>query len=123
MHETDMTKALIHTIRDWWEVEGRPHIETLHLVVGDFTCVEPESLQFAFAAHTRGTFLDRASLAIRTTPLIAFCHSCQAEYEPEIGRHYECPMCNAPMDDIRSGRELKIERVEYTALAVGRAAG
>ena len=74
--------------------------------------VEPVSLQFAFEVQTRNTFLDGVALVIQETPLIAFCHTCQAEYSPEIGIQYACPTCNSPMDDIRSGRELKIDRVE-----------
>ncbi len=49
--------------------------------------------------------------------LIAFCHTCQQEYKPEIGLQYSCPDCNSPMEDIRSGRELKIDRIEYSSLA------
>lgn len=113
MHETDMTKALIMTVRDWWESQPeRPKIAKVHLIVGKFTCVEPVSLQFAFEVQVRNTFLDGAELVIQETPLIAFCHSCQVEYQPEIGLQYACPTCHAPMDDIRSGRELKIDRVE-----------
>ena len=117
MHETDMTKALIMTVREWWESQPeRPAVARVHLTVGQFTCVEPASLQFAFEVQTQGTFLDGAELKIRETPLVAFCHSCQAEYRPELGLRYACPTCHAPMDDIRSGRELKIERVEYRDL-------
>lgn len=116
MHETDMTKALILTVKDWWESQpDRPTIQRIHLTVGRFTCVEPASLRFAFEAQTQHTFLHGAELAIRETPLIAFCHPCQQEYAPEIGLHYACPTCHAPMDDIRSGRELKIDRIEYAA--------
>lgn len=114
MHETDMTKALILTVRDWWECQPqRPPVARVHLTVGQFTCVEPASLQFAFDAQTPGTFLDGAELVIQETPLIAFCHACQAEYQPKIGSAYACPTCHTPMEDIRSGRELKIDRVEY----------
>lgn len=114
MHETDMTKALIHTVRQWWENQpDRPSIRRVHLTVGQFTCVEPASLQFAFAVQTRDTFLAGAELVIRETPLIAFCHRCQQEYAPEIGIQYACPTCRHPMEDIRSGRELKIDRVEF----------
>lgn len=115
MHETDMTKALIITVREWWESQPETtKIQTIHLIVGKFTCVEPASLQFAFAAQTQNTFLDGVKLAIQETPLIAFCHTCQQEYQPEIGRQYACPTCNAPMEDIRSGRELKIGRIEFS---------
>jgi hydrogenase nickel incorporation protein HypA/HybF len=111
-----MTKALIVTVRNWWEEQPeRPKISHIHLIVGQFTCVEPASLQFAFEVQTRKTFLDGAQLVIRETPLIAFCHSCDREYRPEIGIQYACPECRSPMEDIRSGRELKIDRIEYSA--------
>ncbi len=116
MHETDMTKALILTVKEWWETQPEcPKITHIHLTVGQFTCVEPASLQFAFDAQTQNTFLDGVKLVINETPLIAFCHSCQQEYQPEIGLHYTCPICQSPMEEIRSGRELKIDRIEYTA--------
>lgn len=114
MHETDMTRALILTVRDWWEAQpDRPTVATIYLTVGQFTCVEPDSLRFAFAAQTAGTFLDGATLAIRETPLIAFCRGCQVEYRPDMGQQYACPTCHGPMEEIRSGRELKIDRMEY----------
>lgn len=113
MHEVDMTRALLVTIQNWWEEQpDRPKISAVHLIVGQFTCVEPVSLQFAFESQIRNTFLDGAQLHIQETPLIAYCHPCQQEYRPEIGIQYACPTCQSPMDDIRSGRELKIDRVE-----------
>lgn len=116
MHEVDMTKALIATLRDWWkEQPERPQISTVHLLVGEFTCVEPVSLQFAFEVQTQGTFLAGTTLKIQEIPLVAYCHSCQQDYCPDMGTQYACPQCHAPMDDIRSGRELKIDRIEYVA--------
>ncbi|MDJ0634063.1 MAG: hydrogenase maturation nickel metallochaperone HypA [Xenococcaceae cyanobacterium MO_188.B29] len=115
MHETDMTKALILTVKDWYNSQPeKPKIEKIHLIVGQFTCVEPMSLRFAFDIQTRHTFLEGVELAIEETPLIAFCHTCQQEYQPQIGLQYSCPNCNSPMEDIRSGRELKIDRLEYS---------
>jgi hydrogenase nickel incorporation protein HypA/HybF len=117
MHETDMTKALIATINQWWQEQpGNPRISTVHLTVGKFTCVEPVSLQFAFEVQTSNTFLEGAKLEIHETPLIAFCRHCQQEYFPDIGCHYSCPQCSNPMEEIRSGRELKIDRIEYESL-------
>ncbi len=116
MHETDMTKALIMTVRDWYESQPESSkIEKIHLIVGKCTCVEPVSLQFAFEVQARNTFLEGVELVIQETPLIAFCHRCQQEYTPEIGRQYACPQCHSPMEDIRSGRELKIDRIEYSS--------
>lgn len=114
MHETDMTKALILTVTEWLDQQpGNPTVERVHLTVGEFTCVEPASLQFAFAAQTRGSALDGVELVIDEVPLVAFCHPCQQEYRPNVGERYACPHCQAPMEDIRSGRELKIGRIEF----------
>lgn len=116
MHETDMTKALINTVQEWRDSQpGKPKIEGIYLTIGKFTCVEPVSLRFAFEVQTRNTFLEGVKLIITETPLVAFCHICQQEYEPEIGLQYACPECSFPMEDIRSGRELKIDRIEYTS--------
>ncbi len=113
MHEVDMTKALINTVHDWWQAQPQaPSIAAIHLTVGQFTCVEPASLQFAFTAQTPGTFLAGATLKITETPLIAFCPTCQQEYRPVIGRQYACPQCQRPLEEIRSGRELKIDHIE-----------
>lgn len=117
MHETDMTKALILTVKDWYESQVKPlKIEKIHLIVGQFTCIEPVSLQFAFKVQTRNTFLADAELVIKNISLIAFCHNCQQEYQPEMGLQYRCPGCKSPMEDIRSGRELKIDRIEYSIM-------
>lgn len=114
MHEVDMTRSLVLTLRDWWESQpDRPQISRVHLRVGDFTCVEPAGLVFAFDAYREGTFLAAAELVVESVPLVAFCHACQADYRPEMGLHYACPTCGAPMEDIRSGRELKISHIEY----------
>jgi hydrogenase nickel incorporation protein HypA/HybF len=116
MHETDMTKALILTVKDWYKSQSEPSkVEKIYLIVGQFTCVEPVSLQFAFEVQTRNTFLEGVELVIKDVPLIAFCHNCQQEYKPEIGLQYSCPDCKSPMEDIRSGRELKIDRLEYSS--------
>lgn len=117
MHETDMTKALILTIKDWQATQSASQkIEKIHLVVGQFTCVEPVSLKFAFEVQTRNTFLDGVELIVKDIPLIAYCHSCQQEYKPQIGLQYSCPDCQSPMEDIRSGRELKIDHIEYSTI-------
>lgn len=113
-HEVDMTKALIMSLKEWWagQPERRP-VRRVILEVGAFTCVEPGLLRTAFARQRRGTFLQGAELEIRESPFIARCRACRQEYRPEIGLRYACPTCGAALDEIISGRELKIERVEW----------
>ncbi|NJK61911.1 MAG: hydrogenase maturation nickel metallochaperone HypA [Synechococcaceae cyanobacterium SM2_3_1] len=114
MHETDMTRALIQTLQIWWQAQPEsPRIERVYLQVGQFTCVEPASLQFAYRVQTRNTVLEGSQLLIEEIPLVAFCQPCQQTYRPEIGTAYACPTCHAPMQEIRSGRELKIAAIDH----------
>lgn len=113
-HEVDMTKALIMSLREWYETQAEPlPIAQVRLVVGQFTCVEPQLLRSAFTRQKQGTFLEKAEIVIRESVFIAYCAKCEAEYRPELGLEYACPACRSPLHDIRSGRELKIERVEW----------
>lgn len=115
-HEVDMTRALIIALREWQA--DHPHAQPIRRVtlgVGQFTCVEPELLRTSFAQQKSGTFLAAAELIIHNIPFIAYCCTCQQEYRPALGLRYACPTCNAPLHEIRSGRELKIEHVEWAS--------
>ncbi len=113
-HEVDMTKALILSLKEWWVSQPeRLPVQRVVLTVGQFTCVEPDLLRTAFARQRAGTFLDSAELVIRESPFIAHCRGCKQDYTPDLGLRYACPTCGAALDEIRSGRELKIDRVEW----------
>ena len=113
MHEVDMTKALMITLEDWWRSQpGSPVISKVHLQVGEFTCVEPLSLEFAFTAQSQGTFLQGAELVIESVPFVAHCLRCQQDYHPQMGEQYACPTCRDPLTEIVSGRELRIKSLE-----------
>jgi hydrogenase nickel incorporation protein HypA/HybF len=118
-HEVDMTKALIMRLGDWWrgQPDRRP-VGRVTLLVGAFTGVEPALLRRSFERQKRGaSFLQDAMLEIRESPFIARCRACARDYRPELGIRYACPRCGAALDEIRSGRELKIAQVDL----VGRA--
>jgi hydrogenase nickel incorporation protein HypA/HybF len=118
MHEVDMTRALVNALQEWHDgqSESRP-VTRVVLEVGLFTAVEPGALRFAFDVQRRSVgFLTEAELDIREIPLIAYCRSCKTEYRPEIGTRY-AHECGMPMEDIRSGRELRIATVEMKEIA------
>ncbi len=112
-HEVDMTKALMMSLKEWWRSQPQEStVRVVRLVVGQFTCVEPDLLRTAFKRQRMGTFLEQAELEIRESPFVAYCDACDAEYRPDIALEYACPTCKSSLNDIRSGRELKIEGVE-----------
>lgn len=116
MHEVDMTQCLLLAMGDWRRQHEpeQPTVDTVHLLVGDFTCVEPDQLVSTWKAAVAGSWLDGARLAIETVPLQGRCLGCGSTYAPAAEQGYRSPCCDHPMEEIVSGRELKIRSVDYT---------
>ena len=87
MHEVDMTKCLLISLNEWRQRRDDPSamVETVHLEVGRFTCVEPDQLV--------------------TT------------YNPVPESAYRSPCCDHPLEEIVSGRELRIRSIDYRSAA------
>jgi hydrogenase nickel incorporation protein HypA/HybF len=115
MHEVDMTRCLLFSMEDWkrHHAPRLPQVDRVHLQVGTFTCVEPDQLVFTWNAAVQGSWLDGADLVIESVPLVGRCLRCNATYRPEPARGYRSPCCHHPMEEIVSGRELRIRSVEY----------
>ncbi len=60
MHEVDMTQCLLLAMGDWRRQHEpeQPTVDTVHLLVGDFTCVEPDQLVSTWKAAVAGSWLD-----------------------------------------------------------------
>ena len=115
MHEVDMTKCLVLSMQEWRQQHAphTPRVNRLHLQVGTFTCVEPEQLVSTWQAAVRGSWLEGAELAIESVPLVGRCLACNSTYSPDPDQAYRSPCCHHPMEEIVSGRELRIRSVDY----------
>ncbi len=115
MHEVDMTRCLLLSMNEWkaQHTPAVPLVEKVHLQVGAFTCVEPDQLLTTWAVAVQGSWLDGAELVIEPVPLVGRCVPCGATYEPEPAAAYRSPCCQHPMEEIVSGRELRIRSVTY----------
>lgn len=115
MHEVDMTRCLLQALEDWRDQHPvQPHVGTIHLLVGEFTCVEPSQLRLSFAAAVKDTWLAGARLSIASVPLVGKCLVCGNSYRPNPTSGYASPCCGHPLETILSGRELKIRRIDYS---------
>lgn len=115
MHEVDMTKCLFFSMEEWKTQYHPlvPSVDLVHLQVGEFTCVEPEALVFTWSALVDDTWLAGSQLMIESIPLLARCLGCGTSYSPRAEQAYQSPCCKHPMEQIISGRELKIRSIDY----------
>ncbi len=116
MHEVDMTKCLVLSMNEWRQQHqpAVPVVSQVHLQVGDFTCVEPDQLVQTWRIAIQNSWLAGAELTIEQIPLVARCVCCNSTYRPSSDQAYQSPCCGHPMEDIVSGRELRIRSVDYS---------
>lgn len=115
MHEVDMTRCLLLSMNEWKQQHAPrvPAVDRVHLEVGTFTCVEPDQLVVTWSDAVKGSWLDGAELVIESVPLVGRCVRCQATYSPDPADGFRSPCCHHPMEEIVSGRELRIRSVAY----------
>ncbi|TGG82646.1 MAG: hydrogenase maturation nickel metallochaperone HypA [Aphanocapsa feldmannii 277cV] len=115
MHEVDMTKCLLISLNEWRDRQAQPTamVETVHLDVGRFTCVEPNQLVTTYNAAVQGSWLDGSELTITEIPFVGRCVACNASYNPVPESAYRSPCCDHPLKEIVSGRELRIRSIDY----------
>jgi hydrogenase nickel incorporation protein HypA/HybF len=115
MHEVDMTRCLLLSMNQWKDqhAPATPVVNRVHLQVGAFTCVEPDQLVTTWRVAVRGSWLDGAELVIESVPLVGRCVLCASTYSPDPREAYRSPCCQHPMEEIVSGRELRIRSVDY----------
>jgi hydrogenase nickel incorporation protein HypA/HybF len=115
VHEVDMTRCLLLSMHEWKQQHAPrvPHVDRVHLEVGTFTCVEPDQLVVTWSDAVKGTWLDGSELVIESVPLVGRCLRCQATYSPDPTDSFRSPCCQHPMEEIVSGRELRIRSVAY----------
>ena len=115
MHEVDMTKCLLISLNDWRDQrdDSSAMVETVHLDVGRFTCVEPDQLVTTYNAAVQGSWLDGSKLTITEIPFVGRCLSCNSSYNPVPENAYRSPCCDQPLEEIVSGRELRIRSIDY----------
>ena len=110
-----MTRCLVLSMHEWRQQHAprMPRVDRVHLQVGTFTCVEPDQLVVTWADAVKGSWLDGAELVIEPVLLVGRCVRCQATYHPEPASGFRSPCCQHPMEEIVSGRELRIRSVAY----------
>ena len=111
MHELSIATNLLQLIVEQQKEHQFNRVSRIHLVIGEFSTVVPEALEFSFEIVSQGTVAEGAEIVIRTLPLVLKCHACGSEFETEPYM-FVCPQCGSTEVEIVSGNELNIESIE-----------
>ena len=96
---------------------GGGRISGMRLLVGALTCVDRETLEFAFEVVTRGTPAEGCRLEIVRVPTRLSCRTCGAESERDLLE--PCQACGTVGGEVLAGRELRVDAIDLDDAAPG----
>lgn len=111
MHEVSIVYDTIQMVEKHSQEANIKSVDKIILKVGEFTCVKEDSLIFAFESLSENTICDNAKLIIDKVGAKAYCDDCKEEFSIDF-MNKTCPKCNKYSNNITSGYELILSRIE-----------
>jgi len=111
MHEMALTESIVEIAIEEAQKQGARRVTRVFLDIGALSCVEPEALEFCFAAVASGTAAEGAKLEIARIVGAGWCLDCERSV-PLAERFGACPECGRHRVQMTAGDELKIREME-----------
>ncbi|MGI5861797.1 MAG: hydrogenase maturation nickel metallochaperone HypA [Myxococcales bacterium] len=110
MHEVSVAERMLEITLEAARRNGGGRVRTARLLLGALTCVEPETLRFAFEIACRGTAAEGCRLEILPVAAKLKCQACGGVHEGDLLE--PCPRCQSVGFEVLQGRELRIDTID-----------
>jgi hydrogenase nickel incorporation protein HypA/HybF len=109
MHESSLAKRILEVVLERGAMAHS--VRAVRGWIAETESLSPESLQFHFSAHARGTPAEGARLELRLIHVEARCRACGTQYAPE---HHVllCPGCGSTDGEELGPTGLGIEALD-----------
>jgi hydrogenase nickel incorporation protein HypA/HybF len=111
MHEQSIVESLLALALDNAEKAGACKIVGINLVVGDYTGIVEDAVNFYFGFLSKDTIAAGAKISFTRVPGQLRCRDCDILF-PLQKHDYCCPECDGKRVEIVGGRELYIENMQ-----------
>ncbi|HSW38997.1 MAG TPA: hydrogenase maturation nickel metallochaperone HypA [Acidobacteriota bacterium] len=111
MHEQGIVESILALALKNAAKENARKIVAIHLVVGNYTGVVEDAVNFYFGFLSSNTIAAGAALRYTHVPGQLRCRDCDILF-PMQKKDYQCPECGERRVEIVGGRELYIEKME-----------
>jgi hydrogenase nickel incorporation protein HypA/HybF len=111
MHELAVTESLLEIAVRHAQAQEARRITDLHLVIGKWSSIVDDSIQFYWDIISDGTIAKGATLHFRRVPVLLVCQDCGKEYQP-ASDEFACPECGGTHGLVRTGEEFYLEAID-----------
>lgn len=111
MHELAVTQSILDLALEYGTRAGASQVTDLYLVIGPFSSIVDESVQFYWDIIAEETICQGATLHFERISARLVCQMCGTEYE--LQRELEvCPNCQSSQIKILQGDEFRLESID-----------
>ena len=121
MHELSIASTLVESVLAFANSPPPKKVLKVLLQVGEFTCVEPEQLQFCYSAVIKETPIEGSTLEIERVPAEVVCRHCGYAGPPKYWEDalvaapvatLQCPTCGKATESTH-GHDCTIRTIRY----------
>ena len=111
MHESTLARQILDAVLERASSAAAQRVRAVRGWIAETEALSPQSLDFHFSAHARGTPAEGARLELRLIHIEARCRACGTNYAPE---HHLllCPSCGSTDGEELGQTGLGIEALE-----------
>lgn len=110
MHELSIATSMMEVIQKELTKRGLTKVSEVKVVIGEFSNVIPEALEFCWEVATAETPAAGSKLVVERRPATAKCQACGHEFTVE-NWSFVCPACGSGDTKQTGGNELYIEHL------------
>jgi hydrogenase nickel incorporation protein HypA/HybF len=111
MHELAITESILEIALRSARNTQATKISRINLVIGEYSSIVDNSVQFYWDFVAQGTLAEGALLTFERTPATFHCLSCEQNYSP-TEHSYHCPVCNSSSVQLVTGREFYVASID-----------
>ena len=108
MHELSVTQSVLDiAVKN----AGTRKIKQINLVIGQFSSIVDDSIQFYWDIISKDTPAEGSILHFERIPGEMTCQACGHVFRP-IGETFNCPACSSPLVKITKGEEFQVDSID-----------
>lgn len=111
MHEVSIVHDIIETIKESSKLNNINKVNKVFMKIGEFTCIDENSINFAFDVLSKNTLCEGALLDIERIKGKAKCNVCNDEFFISFTNKL-CPKCRCYSSNIINGYEILVYEID-----------
>jgi len=111
MHELSLAMSVREIVENAAEQNGSKKVNEVNIIVGEFSSVSVDALEFAMEVAKKGSVFENAKINIKSTKTILSCSECKKETVMQ-DYIFKCSACESTSVQIVSGDRMFVESID-----------